>query len=74
MSAATPKVYSGLALSLNGAMYSICYLLTPEEKDGLQQAGLIGEVAEVIGLQPVAESLIAGLEKQMHTDTGGLTQ
>lgn len=68
------KVYSATAIGLDGAAYNVRFLLEPAELLGLQRAGLIGEVAEVVGMQDLADSLIAGLEKQMHTAAGGLTQ
>lgn len=68
------KVYSATAVGLDGAAYNVCFLLEPAELLGLQRAGIVGEVAEVIGMQELADSLIAGLEKQMHTACGGLTQ
>lgn len=68
------KVYSTTAVGLDGAAYSVRFLLEPAELERLQSAGIIGEVSEVVGMQDIADSLIAGLEKQMHTAAGGLTQ
>lgn len=58
----------------DGLVYSVRYLLAREELAGMQQAGIIGSVAEVIGMQHVADSLLAGFEKQAFMDCGGRVQ
>jgi hypothetical protein len=68
------KVYSATAIGLDGAAYNVRFLLEPEELLGLQRAGIVGEVTEVVGMQDLADALLADMEKQMHTAAGGLTQ
>ena len=68
------KVYAASAVGLDGAPYSVRLLLEPEELAGLQAAGIIGEVQEVVGMQDAADSLVAGLQKQFYTASGGLPQ
>jgi hypothetical protein len=68
------KVYSTTAVGLDGAPYNVRFLLEPAELLGLQRAGIIGVVDEVLGMQDLADALVADMEKQMHTAAGGLTQ
>jgi hypothetical protein len=68
------KVYSTTAIGLDGAAYSVRFLLDPAELRGLQRAGIIGAVDEVLGMQDLADALVADMEKQMHTACGGLAQ
>ena len=71
----TLMVFSGQLVSpLNGLPYNVRYLLTQQEKAGLEQAGLLFNTAEVVGLQDHADHLIAGLEKQAHVIFGGQIQ
>ena len=68
------KVYSEIKTCSEGLTYSVRYLLDAEELFGLQVAGLIGPVAEVIGMQEAADALMAGFEKQQHEACGGSIQ
>ena len=69
------KIYAAEVTSpLDGRTYGLRYLLTPEEKDGLQLAGLLPDTQEVVGLQKQADQMVAGLEKQMYTALGGVMQ
>lgn len=68
------KVYSTIKTGNDGLQYSLRMLLEPSELQGLQSAGIIGNVNEVIGMQEVADSVMAGYQLQMHTACGGLTQ
>ena len=68
------KVYSAQIVGSDGHAYFVRYLLTPEHLAGLQAAGIVGEVDEVVGLQDCADQIVGGLEKQMHAAMGGLTQ
>ena len=69
------KVYAALLPLPDGSVYSIRYLLEPEELIGLQEAGLVPlDAAEVIGMQDAADRLMAGLQKQFYTDSGGVMQ
>ena len=67
-------VWSETKKASNGMLYPMRYLHTNEEMDLLQSVGLVGTVHEVIGMQQVADSLVAGLEKEMYTANGGVVQ
>jgi hypothetical protein len=56
------KVYSATIVGGDGAPYNLRFLLDPAEVQGLLRAGIIGEVSEVVGMQDMVDSLIAGLE------------
>ena len=58
----------------DGLVYSVRYLLAREELIGMQQAGIIGPVAEIVGMQDVADSMLAGFEKQAFMACGGVVQ
>ena len=68
------KVYAGEVVGSDGNSYFVRYLLSPEHLAALQLVSILGEVAEVIGMQDCADQIVAGLEKQMYTSMGGLTQ
>lgn len=68
------KVYAASVTGNDGLAYSMRLLLEPEELAGLQEAGILGEVGEVIGMQHAADLLVAGLEKEFYTATGGQIQ
>lgn len=68
------RVYVYSARGADGFSYSVRLLLEPEELHGLQRAGIVGEVSEVIGMQEAADTLVAGLQKEFYTATGGLPQ
>ena len=68
------KVYSTQIVGSNGLVYVVRYLLTPEHLAGLQAAGIVGEVSQVVGMQDCANEIVGGLEKQMHAAMGGLMQ
>ena len=68
------KVYAGEVIGSDGNSYFVRYLLSPEHLAALQQANILGMVAEVIGMSDCAAQIVAGLEKQMYTSMGGLTQ
>ena len=70
----TAKVWSETKTGGDGLVYSVRYFHDDDEIIGLQSAGLIGPVAEVIGMQDVADAVIAGLEKQIYTACGGQVQ
>lgn len=58
----------------DGMLYSVRYLLTDSELAGLQRAGLIGEVFEVVGVQTAAAQLTAKYEKEAMLADGGYLQ
>ena len=68
------KVWSETKTGSDGLSYSVRYLLDDEELDGLQSAGLVGAVYQVIGMQDAADRLMAGYEKQQFEASGGLVQ
>lgn len=68
------KVYAWECTGTDGLMYSVHILATPETLSGLQAAGIVGDVCEVIGMQQCADAVIAGLEMQMYTACGGALQ
>lgn len=58
----------------DGKVYGVRYLLTREEKDWLQLRGVIGEVAEVVGMQAAADALVAQFERDAMVYDGGRVQ
>lgn len=68
------KVWSELKKGNDGLLYSVRYLLDGDELRGLLGAGIVGRVDEVIGMQQVADSIVAGYEKQAFTACGGQIQ
>lgn len=68
------KAYSTEMQGSDGLTYSVRLLLEPQELAGLQSAGVIGEAHEIVGMQDAADSLVANLQKQYYTATGGLVQ
>lgn len=68
------KVWSEIKTGTDGRVYANRYLLTPDELTGLQRAGLVGDVAEVIGMQDAADALAADYEMQAHVHAGGVIQ
>lgn len=68
------KVWSESKIGTDGLAYSVRYLLDKAELQGLQSAGLIGQVDEVVGMQDVADAVMAGFEKQVYTAYGGVVQ
>ena len=68
------KAYSATLTGNDGLLHNVRYLLDVAELSNLQSVGLVGEVGEIKGMQEVADSLVAGLQKQMYTACGGLVQ
>ena len=68
------KVWAEEKAGNDGLIYSIRYLLDSEEVCGLQSAGIIGPVSEIVGMQDAADCLVAGFEKQFYTASGGVVQ
>lgn len=59
----TLKAWSELKTGSDGQEYGLRYLLTTEELFGLQKAGLVGEVCEIVSMKSVADSLVAQFER-----------
>lgn len=68
------KAYSYTAKGSDGFTYSVRLMLEEIELEALQRAGIIGEVSEVVGMQPTTDALIAGLQKEFYTACGGWPQ
>ena len=66
------KPYGEFKTGADGQIYAVRYLLTPEELAGLQKAGIVGEVSEIVGLQDAAESIVAMLERDFLAAAGVL--
>ena len=54
----TLKAWSEIKTGADGQEYGLRYLLTTEELFGLQKAGLVGEVAELVYMQPDRKSVV----------------
>jgi len=67
-------VWSATDQAADGQIYSVRYLLTPDELAGLQAAGLVGNVEEVVGLQDVADGIVATFERDLVMACGGRVQ
>jgi len=68
------KVWGFTSPGNDGKPYGVRLLMTPDEIKALQAAGLIPEVTEIVGMQTVADQLLAGFEREVFTACGGLTQ
>jgi hypothetical protein len=68
------KVYSELKIASDGMLKGLRYLHTEEELRHLQKVGLIGEVTTTHGMQPVADQIMAGFERDQMVSNGGSIQ
>ena len=68
------KAFAEEKTGADGRCYSVRYLLTEDELRGLQTAGLIGEVQEVVDVQEAAAALVASWERAAMVAAGGLVQ
>jgi hypothetical protein len=68
------KVYSELKTGTDGKLYGMRFLHTEEELRHLQKAWLIGEVTTTHGMQPVADQIMAGFERDQIVSDGGSIQ
>lgn len=69
------KAYASIQTAANGVVYSVRYLLTNAELEGLQAAGLVPmNASEVVGLQPLVDGLVASFERDCYRAAGGITQ
>ena len=68
------KVFSELKTGQDGKLYGLRYLLEAQELEGLQAAGIIGQVQEVVGMRQAADIVMAGYEMQEFMCSGGLVQ
>lgn len=69
------KIYSAERTGRDGQAYAIRYLLTADELAGLQTAGLVpADACEVVGLQEVADGVLAGFERDAAVMAGAVMQ
>ena len=68
------KAYGEFKTGNDGKKYAVRYFLDEEEVAGLQQAGIIGDVVEIVGLQSAAETVVAMLERDFLAAAGALEQ
>lgn len=68
------KAFAEEKMGADGQRYSVRYLLTEGELRGLQEAGLIGEVQEVVDVQEAAAALVATWERAAWVANGGMVQ
>lgn len=59
----TLRIYSELKTGIDGKEYGLRHLLSLEELAGLQRAGLVGEVGEVVQMQREADEAVAMVER-----------
>ena len=70
----TTKIWAETKTDNYGVEFSLRYLLDDAELEGLQNAGLIGEVEQVMGMQEITDCILADMELQIYTACGGRTQ
>lgn len=69
------KAYAADQTAADGRVFSVRYLLTDEELQAMQAAGLVPmDAAEIVSLQSVADSLIACFERDCYRAAGGVVQ
>ena len=69
------KAYSSNQTTSDGRTFSVRYLLTDEELQAMQAAGLVPmDAAEIVSLQSVVDSLIACFERDCFRAAGGVVQ
>lgn len=67
--------YSGTVRGKDGQPYSVRFLLTDDERDGLARAGVLpDDVSEIIGMQDAIEQTEVRFEMQAYTALGGQLQ
>lgn len=67
-------VWGAIKRGTDGKDYGVRYLLTREELAGLQAAGLVGEVDEIVGMRTVADAIVAMYEREAVLACGGVMQ
>lgn len=69
------RPFSGTVHGKDGQPYSVRFLLTDDERDGLARAGVLpDDVCEIIGMQDAADQVTARFEMQAYTALGGRLQ
>ena len=69
-----PTVWTETKQGEDGVEYSVRYLLDDDELTAMQTAGIIGSVYQVVGMQDVADLLMADMEMQIYTAGGRVLQ
>lgn len=65
------KVWNEFKTGADGRLYGVRYMLTNEELAGLQAAGIVGEVDQVLSMIADCQQIAEALQKQTSI---GLTQ
>jgi hypothetical protein len=74
-SAVALRPYSGTVRGKDDLPYSVRFLLTDDERDGLARAGVLpDDVCEIIGMQDAIEQTEVRFEMQAYTALGGQLQ
>lgn len=69
------KVWSYFAGGRDGRLFNVRLLLTTEELNALQAAGVVPDrVHQVVGMEEAAATLVAQFEQQALAAGGGLLQ
>ncbi len=68
------KVWSEFKTGTDGKLYGLRYLMTEEEVRGLQAAGVIGQVFEVVSMKTASEQVMAAFERDNLLHEGGSIQ
>ena len=65
------KVWNEFITGSDGRLYGVRYMLTDEELAGLQAAGIVGEVDQVLSMIADCQQIAEALQKQTNA---GLAQ
>jgi hypothetical protein len=69
------RPYSGTVRGKDGLPYSVRFLLTDDERDGLSSAGVLpDDMHEIIGMRDAIEQVEVRFEMQTYTALGGRLQ
>ena len=68
------KVWAETRQGTNGLNYNLRAMHNAEEMQGLLDAGAILGFDEIVDMQDMADTVIAGFEKQIYLAYGGVVQ
>jgi hypothetical protein len=69
------RPFSGTVRGKDGQPYSVRFLLTDDERNGLTHAGVLpDDVCEIVGMQDAVDHLTTRFEMQAYTAMGGQLQ
>lgn len=69
------RPFSGTVRGKDGQPYSVRFLLTDDERNGLTHAGVLpDDLCEIVGMQGAAEQIMIRFEMQAYTAMGGQLQ